>query len=158
MNKDEMPGFSACVNEVRQPRVDVPISIDEIVNTDAVILTHTHIDHWDEIAAKSINKNLPFFVQNESDANLIKKLGFSNIKIVEETGTQFEGINLYKTETQHGSPEVKPYYTSINDSNDCMGVVLQKDGQKMLYITGDSIWCDEVKEAIDKFFPSGDCS
>lgn len=43
--------------DVRQPRVDLPISIDQTVKTDAVILTHTHEDHWGEIAAKSLDKN-----------------------------------------------------------------------------------------------------
>lgn len=156
MMKEEMPGFPIGVNpEVRQPRVDLPISIDEIVNTDAVILTHTHEDHWDDIAGKSINKNLPFFVQNENDANFIKKYGFTDVRIIEEAGTQFEGINLYKTGTQHGPHEiVKPFFDSINVPYDCMGVVFQKQGQKTLYVAGDTIWCDEVKTAIDKFSPS----
>lgn len=35
-----------------------------------------------------------------------------------------------------------------------MGVVFQKQGQKTLYVAGDTIWCDEVKTAIDKFSPS----
>lgn len=156
MKKDEMPGFPIGVNpEVRQPRVDLPISIDEIVNVDAVILTHTHDDHWDEIAAKSINKDLQFFVQNENDLNLIKHYGFTNVKIIEENGTQYERINLYKTGTQHGPRElVKPFFDSINVPYDCMGVVFQSENLKTLYLTGDSIWCNEVKNAIDQFSPS----
>lgn len=112
MKKDEIPGFLIGVNpEVRQPRVDLPISIDEIIQTDAVILTHTHDDLWDEIAAKSLNKNMQFFVQNEDDFNLIKKYGFINIKIIEENGIEFEGIKLFKTGTQHGPREiVKPFF------------------------------------------------
>ena len=68
MPKDYMPGFETALNsEVRQPRVELPISIDKIVDVDAVILTHFHPDHFDEFAAKALDKNIPFFVQNESD-------------------------------------------------------------------------------------------
>lgn len=68
MPKDFMEGFENCANsEVRQPRVELPIPVEEIVDVDAVVLTHFHPDHWDEIAAKALNKDLPFFVQSEVD-------------------------------------------------------------------------------------------
>ena len=64
MPKDYMAGFDVGMNpEVRQPRVDLPIGIDEITKADAVILTHFHPDHWDEFAAKALDKRLPLFVQ-----------------------------------------------------------------------------------------------
>ena len=54
----------------RLPLVDLPIPIEEIVkDLDAVIVTHTHVDHWDEFAAKAIPKYIPIFVQNGSDKN-----------------------------------------------------------------------------------------
>ena len=109
------------------------------------------IDPW----LIQVNKNLPFFVQDENDANIIKKYGFTGVRILEEAGTQFEGINLYKTGTQHGPREIaKPFFDSINVPYDCMGFVFQKHCQKTLYVAGDTIWCDEVKTAIDKFSPS----
>ncbi len=44
------------------------MSINEILKrVDAIIVTHTHGDHWDEDAAKNIPINIPIFVQNESD-------------------------------------------------------------------------------------------
>lgn len=55
MKKGQMPGFTEAVNShISQPRIDLPISIEEIVKTDAVILTHNHSDHWDEIAAANL--------------------------------------------------------------------------------------------------------
>lgn len=62
--------------DIRQPRVELPMSIEEIVNVDAVILTHFHPDHFDEFAAKALDKNIPFFVQNEFDFNMIKSFGY----------------------------------------------------------------------------------
>ena len=61
--KGYMPGFETAVNsEIRQPRVELPFSIDKIVNVDSVIITHIHPDHWDEYAEHAIDKNLKIFV------------------------------------------------------------------------------------------------
>ena len=59
---------SATDNTEDNPIKDLPVSIDEIVDgVEAVILTHSHIDHWDEAAAEAIRKDIPFFVQHEGD-------------------------------------------------------------------------------------------
>jgi hypothetical protein len=36
---------------------------------------------------------------------------------------------------------------------DAMGIVFKSDKEKTLYVAGDTIWCDEVITAIDKFNP-----
>ena len=155
MPKDFMPGFEGAMNsEVRQPRVDLPISIDKIVDIDAVILTHFHPDHFDEFAVNALDKNIPFFVQNETDFNIIKKFGFNDVRIISESGTDFEGITLYKTQCQHGRREVvKPMCEKIGMPYDAMGIVFKSDKEKTLYVAGDTIWCDEVRTSIDKFNP-----
>ena len=155
MPKDFMPGFEGAMNsEVRQPRVDLPISIDKIVDVDAVILTHFHPDHFDEFAVKALDKNIPFFVQNETDFNIIKNFGFSDVRLISESGTDFEGITLYKTQCQHGRREVvKPMCEQIGMPYDAMGIVFKSGAEKTLYVAGDTIWCNEVRSAIDKFNP-----
>lgn len=154
--KEYMPGFDSAYNaEVKQPRVDLPISIEDIVNNiDAVILTHFHPDHWDEYAAKALDKNIPFFIQNTDDEKIIKQFGFSNLKILSENGTDFEGVTLYKTQCEHGKREiVKPLCESIGMPYESMGIVFKAPDEKTLYVAGDTIWCSEVKNAIDKFSP-----
>ena len=155
MPKDFMPGFEGAINsEVRQPRVDLPISIDKIVDVDAVILTHFHPDHFDEFAVSALDKNIPFFVQNETDLNIIKNFGFNDVRLISESGTDFDGITLYKTQCQHGRREVvKPMCEKIGMPYDAMGIVFKSDEEKTLYVAGDTIWCDEVRTAIDKFNP-----
>ena len=156
MPKDYMAGFDVAVNaNVRQPRVDLPLSIANIVDVDAVILTHFHPDHWDEFAVDAIDKNLPFFVQNEEDLNKIKAFGFNDVRIVSEQGTEFYGTTLYKTYGQHGKREIiKPLCEQISMPYDAMGIVFKAKKERTLYITGDTIWCDEVITAIKKFSPS----
>ena len=69
--KGYYPGFSMCPGkegkETRLPMVDLPksITIEEIIkDIVAVLVTHTHVDHWDEYTAKFIPKDIPIFVQN----------------------------------------------------------------------------------------------
>ncbi len=155
MPKDYMPGFEMAVNaNVRQPRVELPLSVEKIVDVDAVILTHFHPDHWDEFAAKAIDKKIPFFVQSEVDQKQIQSLGFSDVRVVSVSGTEFDGITLYKTFGQHGKREIiKPLCEQVNMAYDAMGVVFKAKNEKTLYVAGDTIWCEEVVEAIDKFAP-----
>ncbi len=154
MPKDYMDGFDTAVNpDVRQPRVALPISIEEIVDVDAVVLTHFHPDHWDEFAAKALNKDLPFFVQSEEDFVIISGLGFKDVRIIKDV-YDFDGIKLYKTGGQHGRREViKPLMAQVGMPYDAMGLIFKSEGEKTLYLAGDTIFCDEVKSALDKYQP-----
>lgn len=155
MPKDYMPGFDSAINaDVRQPRVELPCEIENIVNVDAVIITHVHPDHWDEFAEKALDKNIKIFVQSEIDKDYISSKGFNNIEILSENGTLYNDITLYKTFTQHGKREtIKPLCDSINMPYDAMGVVFKSENEKTLYIAGDTIWCEEVQAALNKYNP-----
>lgn len=153
--KDYMEGFEAGINShIRQPRVELPCSIKKITEADAIIITHVHPDHWDEYAKNSIDKNKQIFVQSESDKKFMLSEGFKNIEIISSFGTNYKGITLFKTTGQHGRREiVEPICRMVNMPYDIMGVVFKSENEKTLYIAGDSIWCSEISEAIDKFHP-----
>ena len=153
--KDYMAGFEAGINsQIRQPRVELPCSINEITNVDAVIITHVHPDHWDEYAKNAISKNKKIFVQSQIDKEFMLSEGFSDIEIISSNGTDFKGLKLYKTSGQHGKREiVEPLCRMVNMPYDMMGVVFKSENEKTLYLAGDTIWCEEVVESIDKFYP-----
>ena len=155
MPKDYMPGFDVAINsKIRQPRINLPFEIEKIVDVDAVIITHIHPDHWDEFAEKSINKDIKVFVQSDIDKNYVMSKGFRNVEIILKSGTKYNDITLYKTGTQHGRREtIKPLCDSVGLPYDAMGVILKSENEKTLYIAGDTIWCGEVKEALNEFKP-----
>ena len=134
MPKEYMDGFEIGVNSnVRQPRVDLPISINEIVDVDAVILTHFHPDHFDDFAKDALNKDIPFFVQSNYDMDIIKDSGFKNITIISEKGIDFCGIKLYKTPCQHGKKEIlEPFCKKIDLPYNAMGVIFESDNEKKI--------------------------
>lgn len=155
MPKEFMTGFAAAVNaEVRQPRVELPLPIKDIANTDAVIVTHIHPDHWDDFAAKALDTQIPFFVQNEVEARTIHSFGFRNVRTLSEDGTRFGGITLFKTGGQHGRREiVKAVCEQAGLIYDAMGVIFTADNEKTLYLAGDTIWCAEVRDAVNTHKP-----
>ena len=46
--------------KTRLPLVDIPVPVEEIIkDLEAVIITHMHVDHWDDYTAKLIPKYIP---------------------------------------------------------------------------------------------------
>ena len=102
--KDTYPGFEGTFNyQQRMPMVDLPVSLDDLLsNVTAVVVTHTHLDHWDDTAINAIPKSLPIFVQNTADKELITSQGFNDVRIIFES-LEFNGITLRKTGGSHGT-------------------------------------------------------
>jgi len=130
------------------PTVELPISIEEIVsNTDAFILTHKHPDHFSEYG---LPKDKPIFVQNTKDEKALKKLGFTYIQILSQEGSRFGDIILFKTKGVHIKPKLFPFSVLIGD---VCGVVFKHPTEKTVYFAGDTVWCSDVKNAIDLYRP-----
>jgi L-ascorbate metabolism protein UlaG (beta-lactamase superfamily) len=138
-------------NSLRQdqnnPLVSLPSSIDEIIdNVDAVIVTHLHLDHYDEAAKEALPKDLKMFVQNEEDATAVKNDGFQNVEVLQED-TIFEDIQLIKTKGEHGRGEI------LKMAGLVCGVVFKHHTEKTLYVAGDTVWYEGVQEAIETHNP-----
>lgn len=137
-------------NSVRQdqnnPLVDLPKSIEEIIDVDAVIVTHLHLDHWDEAAKEALPKDIKLFVQNDKDEEVIKEAGFTNVEVLTEE-TSWQNIRLIKTKGEHGRGEI------LKIAGDVCGVVFKHEGEKTLYIAGDTVWYEGVEETLRQFHP-----
>ena len=143
--------YSPFPNAPRQnqnnPLVCLPTSIDNIIqNIDAVIVTHLHIDHWDDAAKKALSKDIKMFAQNEQNRVEILSNSFQNVEVLRED-TFFEGIQLIKTKGEHGRGEI------LKRTGLVCGVVLKHPMEKTLYIAGDTVWYEAVKRVIDTHTP-----
>ncbi|KQW65527.1 hypothetical protein ASE17_19215 [Phenylobacterium sp. Root77] len=166
--KDSMPAFPGCANpHLRQPTAPLPAAIEEIVDVDAVILTHIHSDHWDHTAAEHIPADMPIFVQHATDRVLVSQAGsidleggphvrfvegkaFTDVRVL--TGNpQFKGVKLKKVPGQHGSDE------ALGLAHDALqevcGIVFSHPDEKILYLAGDTVWNEYVEANIRQYQP-----
>lgn len=152
--KGSYPGFEGTYrSELRNPLVELPMSTQEILaGVDAIIVTHTHLDHWDDAAQKLLPKDLPLFVQNESDAKIIRDQGFKDVRILEDK-MEFGGVTLSKTGGQHGTDKMYANAQLAAFLGKAMGVVFQAPGQKTMYLVGDTIWRDQIDQALAQYSP-----
>ncbi|MGK9184783.1 MBL fold metallo-hydrolase [Priestia filamentosa] len=129
------------------PLVSLPTSVEDIISgVDAVIVTHLHLDHFDEAAQRILPKDIKMFVQNEEDAKEVQNVGFQNVEVLTKD-TVFEGIQLIKTRGEHGRGEILKLAGLV------CGVVFKHQSEKTLYVAGDTVWYDAVQEEIDTHNP-----
>nr|MCR5536130.1 MBL fold metallo-hydrolase [Succinivibrio sp.] len=147
-------GFAGTFNsELRNPLLDLPAAPQELLkDVDAVVVTHTHLDHWDDFAVKYIDKQTPIIVQNKLDADIIKKQGFSDVRIL-ATVLDFQGVKLTHVEGMHGTSELfaDPLYKDAMMNT--MGIVFEKPGEKTSYVLGDTIWTGLIDLALRNYDP-----
>ena len=67
--------------------------------------------------------------------------------------TAFEGISLTKTPGQHGSDETYADSAMAARLGGVSGVVFRHEGEKTLYLAGDTVWNRFVEETIGKYAP-----
>lgn len=152
--KGTYPGFAQTYrSNLRNPLVDLPESTEAVVKgVDAVIVTHTHLDHWDDAAVKALPKDIPLYAQHEADAKLIRSQGFSNVRVLKDQA-EFGGVKITKTGGQHGTDKMFAVPQVAEFLGQAMGIVFEAPGYKNLYLAGDTIWRKEVDDTIQKFNP-----
>jgi len=144
--KDAMDPIQNASNSLRIPMVELPFSPAEILkDVDAVLVTHTHRDHWDTAATEFVPKNLPIFCQPE-DETKFKEWGYSDVRPI-STATTFKDLDIQRTAGQHGTGEIGRKMAPVS------GFVLRTDADSSLYIAGDTIYCPEVESALALYNP-----
>lgn len=125
----------------RNPLVPLPVPPEEVVaGIDAVLVTHLHQDHFDETGARLVPRDVPVFCQPEDEERL-RDLGLDARPVEDELA--WEGLRIARTGGRHGSdPETVAALAPVS------GFVLDR-----LYLAGDTVWCPEVEEALERHRP-----
>ncbi len=136
-------------NQRRNPLVDLPFddvgTLGLLEETDAVLVTHTHNDHWDGRARDLIPSHTPILCQPE-DWETLSAAGLRQVTPVED-GLEWRGLSFTRTGAQHGTGEIGSLMAPVS------GFVVRSEDSPTLYIAGDTVWCPEVEEALGVHTP-----
>lgn len=128
------------------PTVELPLPIDEITkDVDAILVTHTHVDHFDQAAMDALDPSLPLFAQPFDRAKL-EESPFKQLNYVEDQ-LSFAQTNIIRTNGKHGPDEL------LEGLGQVSGFILQAEKHPTIYIVGDCLWDDEIKEHIKQYQP-----
>ena len=149
--KGKNPPIPGTPRPRRNPLVELPMGEKALAGCldglDAVLVTHTHKDHYDAEAASLLRKNLLLFGQPEDMARFLGD-GFSAPRIVpmdKDGGLVWKGIQILRTSGQHG--------LGRTELGPVSGFILKAPDEPVVYITGDTVWCPEVAGALDRHTP-----
>jgi L-ascorbate metabolism protein UlaG (beta-lactamase superfamily) len=140
------PPVANTPNPLRNPLCELPEPAEVVVRgLDAMIVTHLHQDHLDATAIALLPKEPPVFCQPE-DAETLRAHAFADVRPV-DGALDWDGIRIARTSARHGTGRIGELMAPSS------GFVLAPEGDPALYIAGDSIWCDEVRDALDEHRP-----
>ncbi|MCP4213276.1 MAG: MBL fold metallo-hydrolase [bacterium] len=130
----------------RNPTIGLPLQKEDIAKgIDGVIVSHYHPDHLDQPAMETLAKEIPMFCQ-PGDEGKIAEGGFQDVTPIAASHT-WEGITITRTGGKHGKGQILQMMGEVS------GFVLQAEGEPTVYWIGDSIWCQEVENAVKQFSP-----
>lgn len=135
-------------NERPNPLVDLPVPAAEATaGIEAVLLTHTHVDHFDAAGVTNVPPGVPWLCQPEDLADL-QPIGLSVMPVPAGAPLSWEGLTVWRTGGEHGRTE-----EVIRGLAPVSGFVVAAEGEPTLYVAGDTVWCDPVADAIATHAP-----
>ncbi len=140
-----MSAIPGVANPSNNPLVDLPFEPANLLDINAILLTHTHRDHFDDAAMQMLTHDTPFFCQ-PADYNKITAASFNQVQPIDDA-VEWQRIHISRTAGQHGSGTIGQQMGPVS------GFVLESPEEPSLYIAGDTIWCPEVQSALEKYQP-----
>lgn len=123
------------------------LRIDDIVAVDAVLLSHDqHADNLDH-AGRDFLPRAGRVLTTEVGAKRLagNAQGLAPWQTVELTAVNGRGMRVTATPARHGPAGIEPL------AGDVIGFVLETEGMRPLYVTGDTVWFDGVAEVARRF-------
>ena len=146
---ESAPPVEGTANARRNPLVALPVPANRAVEgVDAALITHLHSDHLDPTAIDLLPPGLPLIGQPEDEATL-RGHGFTAVvPVAHGAEHDLDGIAITATPGRHGTGEIGAAMAPVS------GFVLRAPGEPVLYLAGDTIWCEEVASALDAHAPA----
>ena len=129
------------------PRVHLTMPVKEVLdNVDFILLTHAHIDHYDNAAKQLIPKNMPWYVQPADLDSVAVKDYFINTTVIDDS-LSINGITIIRISGNHGRGQLAQMMGASS------GYILKANGEPTLYIMGDCVWDEVTQKAVGTYTP-----
>jgi L-ascorbate metabolism protein UlaG (beta-lactamase superfamily) len=128
------------------PLVDLPVSMEEFVRPDAILVTHLHFDHLDKTAAGRLSKELPL-VCRTGDQSHLENWGFQRLTVCGGKPRTLQGVEYTRVAAKHGRG-----FVGLRMGR-AAGFVLRAPDEPVLYLTGDTVFYPGVVRTLRRFRP-----
>lgn len=136
----DLPPIEQTPNDRPNPLVPMP---DVDPSHDAVVVTHRHVDHFDDAATRDLEATVPLFCQ-PADEDAFAEDGFTDVRPVDESAS-FDDVTIHRTPGRHGHDDWAEKMGPVS------GFVF--DADRTVYLAGDTVWYDGVERILDRFEP-----
>lgn len=130
----------------RNPTSDLPFPPKNVLaDIEMALVSHLHPDHFDDIAQQLLPKNIQIYCE-PGDEDQIKAAGFTDVTTIEES-VHWHQVKIIHVPGQHGDENWAAQMGSVS------GFVFQAENESTVYWTGDTIWCEPVKQVVLEMKP-----
>jgi len=140
------PPVPGSAGDRRNPLCELPEPAEVVVGgIDGVLVTHLHADHLDDTAVDLLPDDVPLLCQ-PPDEGVLRDRGFIDVRPV-DARLDLEGIGVARTGGRHGHGADADTFGPVS------GFALRVAGEPGVYVAGDTVWCDDVRDALDQHRP-----
>src|SRR5581483_9573009 len=138
-------GFGLTSERLTEPGV----AFEDLPAIDFVLLSHLHEDHFDRTVAERLDKKTPIVTTPHAARGLARK-GFERLFALETWGSLLvtrgaERVHVVAMPGKHAPLPLQPFFPSV------MGTLLDFSTGLRLYVTGDTLLHDKLKEIPQRF-------
>lgn len=149
--KGRLPRLRYLEKTMRNPQVDLPREFQEFSSIiDFALITHCQKGHFDHLDSKGIaflkERNLPIF-SHDKDKTYLEKLGLMPIPLIKGDKNKFFDGTIELVNARHGTGPI----SALMEHG--VGYFIQLPQTPSLYIMGDTILTEEIKQFIQNKRP-----
>ena len=132
---------------IPKPVCPLPMPPEEILaDVDVILTTHLHEDHF---SGDFLPRDVRMVFQNRADAEKAEAMGFAGVSCFADAPRMLGGVTVYRVDARHGDTEA-----AVRRMGPTSGFVFVQAGEPTVYLAGDTIYYEGVRDVIDRFSPA----